>query len=276
MIILKLKAQITDTIPREAESINPENIRGKTDSEISALPIWCGNRLETVGDYFDVDTSEASKGDLSKIVLQGDLSLFKRLGQGMTEGEMEIQSSVGFHAGSSMKGGLLTIKGDAGDWLGSHMEGGRILVEGSVGHYVGAAQRGRPIGMQGGTIMVKGNAGQMLGSRMGRGLIAVEGDCGDVVGFKMVAGTIVVRGKADRLPGANMARGTIVILQRPRLLPTFYYSCEYRPVMWKLIYEELRQNGFDLDESYRDAVFARYTGDVNTGGKGEILICQSN
>jgi len=273
MITLKLKVQ--PTIPVEAESINPENLKGKTVNEIYGLPLWCGNREEKVGDYFDIDMDEAGSEDLQKVVLQGDLSRFKRLGQGMAAGEMEIESAVGFHAGAFMRGGMLTIRGDAGDWLGSHMEGGRILVEGSAGNFVGAAQRGRHFGMLGGTILIKGDAGQMLGSRMRRGLVAVEGDCGDVPGFKMAAGTIVVRGTAGLRAGANMKRGTIIIFKCPEILPVFYYNCAYRPVFWRLLYEELKQNGFSLDEAYRDAVFARFTGDANTGGKGEILTCLS-
>ena len=134
MITLKLKTQ--PGIPVEAESINPENFKDKAADEIYQLPLWCGNRQEKIGDYFDIDVSDYDCGGLPKIVLKGDLSRFKRLGQGMTAGEMEIQSSVGFHAGSLMQGGQLTIRGDAGDWLGSHMEGGRIIVEGSAGNYV--------------------------------------------------------------------------------------------------------------------------------------------
>ena len=271
MITLRLKVQ--PSIPVEAESINPENFAGKTLDEILEIPVFCGKHEEKVGDYFEVKIGRAKKGELHKVVLQGKLERFKRLGQGMSAGEMEVRSSVGFHAGAFMKGGKLTIKGDAGDWLGSHMEGGLILVEGSVGNYVASARRGLDHGMTGGTILVKGNAGQMLGSRMRRGLIAIEGDCGDMLGFKMAAGTILVKGKADLRTGANMKRGTIIVFQKPALLPTFYYNCEYKPVFWRLLCKQLRELGFDLDEAHEDAVFARYTGDINTGGKGEILTC---
>jgi len=272
MITLKLKVQ--PSLPVEAEGISPENFAGKTAQEIQEILIWYGNSQVKVGDFFEVEVGKAAaKDQLPKVVLQGNLERFKRLGQGMTAGEMEVESSVGFHAGAFMQGGKLTIKGDAGDWLGSHMEGGTILVEGSVGNYVAAAQRGRDIGMTGGAIIVKGNAGQMLGSRMRRGLIAVGGDCGDVVGFKMAAGTIIVKGKAALRAGANMKRGTIIIFQKPTMMPTFYKNCEYKPVFWKLLCKQLSEYGFELDEAQRNAVFTRYTGDANTGGKGEILTC---
>ena len=272
MITLKLK--ISPDIPVEAESIIPDNFKDKTAKEICELPVWCGNRQETLGGYFEVNIDADYSGDLPKIVIQGDLSRFKRIGQGMTGGEIEIQSSIGFHAGSFMKGGQLTIKGNAGDWLGAHMEGGRILVEGSVGNYVAAAHRGMTGGMKGGTILIKGNAGQMLGSRMKGGLIAVGGNCGDLLGFKMAAGTIVVLGNVDIRPGANMVRGTIITFTRPVLLPTFYYNCQYQPLFWKILHEELCKSGFPVGEASRNAVFVRFTGDANAGGKGEILICQ--
>ena len=271
--MIKLKLKVQPNLPVEAESINPESFAGKTAGEILEVPIWCGNSEEKVGDYFEVTLKKTAKGELPKVVLKGNLERFKRLGQGMGAGEMEVESTVGFHAGAFMRGGKLTIKGDAGDWLGSHMEGGLIFVEGSVGNYVAAAQRGRDVGMTGGAIIVKGNAGQMLGSRMRRGLIAVGGDCGDAVGFKMAAGTILVKGKAALRAGANMKRGTIIIFEKPTMMPTFYKGCEYKPVFWKLLCQQLREYGFALDKAHADAVFTRYTGDANTGGKGEILTC---
>ena len=271
MITLTLK--VSPNLPVEAENIKPETFAGKTAEEILEIPVWHGNSEEKVGDYFEIKVGRAAKGELHKVVLKGNLERFKRLGQGMTTGEMEVHSSVGFHAGAFMVGGKLTIKGDAGDWLGSHMEGGTILVEGSVGNYVAAAQRGRDVGMTGGAIIVKGNAGQMLGSRMRRGLIAVGGDCGDVVGFKMASGTIIVKGKAALRAGANMKRGTIIIFEKPTMMPTFYKNCEYKPVFWKLLCKQLEEYGFTVDDAQRNAVFTRYTGDANTGGKGEILTC---
>ena len=279
-ITLRLKEQ--PSIPVEAENIIPENVSGKSLDEINHLPLWSGNRQQMLEDYFEVDITELEGEALQldtntvKVVLIGDLSRFKRLGQGMTVGEMEVQGSVGFHTGALMRGGILRIKGNAGDWLGAHMEGGQITVEGSAGHFVGMAYRGKTQGMSGGTILIQGNAGQMVGSRMRRGLIAVGGDCGDVPGFKMVAGTVLVVGASGIRVGANMIRGSIILLQPTELLPTFYYNCRYRSVFWRLLYQELQQKGFHLPESYRDILFKRFSGDAHEGGKGEILLCHSH
>lgn len=279
-ITLRLKEE--PSIPVEAESITPENLSGKSLDEIYNLPLWVGNRQQRLADYFAVEMTERGGEALqaevnpAKLVLFGDFSRFKRLGQGMAAGEMEIQGSVGFHTGASMRGGSLRIKGNAGDWLGAHMEGGQITVEGSAGHFLGSSYRGLTQGMTGGSILIQGNVGQMAGSRMRRGLIAVGGNCGDALGFKMLAGTIVLVGASGIRAGANMIRGSIILLQPTELLPSFYYNCCYQPVFWGLLHQELQRKGLLLPESYRNVFLKRFSGDANAGGKGEILICQSH
>ncbi|WP_258359385.1 formylmethanofuran dehydrogenase subunit C [Moorella sulfitireducens (nom. illeg.)] len=271
----------TPPVPVEAESINPESVTAKDRREIEDLPLWVGNSKERVGDYFrvEVEETEAQQDDdnapLATLHLVGDLSRFKRLGWGMSRGEMLIRGSVGPHTGAFMRGGTLVIQGQAGDWLGAHMQGGKILVQGSAGNFAGAAYRGYKTGMQGGTIIIRDDAGQMLGARMRRGVIAVGGNCGDFAGFGMAAGTVVVRGAPGLRAGAQMRRGTIILLQPGELLPTFYYDCTYGPLFWRLLYNYLQQEGFALPPDYREMSFKRFSGDANEGGKGEILVCQS-
>ncbi|MDR3587967.1 MAG: formylmethanofuran dehydrogenase subunit C [Desulfosporosinus sp.] len=274
LTLVTLVLKRVPSFPVEAESINPENVTGKEVEEIKSLPLWCGNRQEEVGDYFDVEIENS--GQSAQLVLKGNLSQFKRLGQGMGAGEMIVWGSVGFHAGALMRGGTLVIKGDAGDWLGAHMDNGLIKVEGSAGDFAGGAYRGKNRGMTGGTILITGNAGQMLGARMRRGLIAIGGDCGDMPGFGMLAGTVLVRGRAGIRAGAKMVRGTLILLQPQVLLPTFYYNCICRLTTWSLLYKHLNQAGFFLPVPYQDMLFRRYSGDANEGGKGEILICHGS
>lgn len=282
---IDMKKQVTlalkqiPSLPMEAESINPESVCGKTVEEIQRLQLWCGNRQEVVGDYFDVEITSSSESngsgekDLPTVTLKGDLSRFKRLGQGMGAGTMVIQESVGFHAGAQMRGGMLVIQGNAGDWLGAHMEGGLIRVEGSAGHFAGAAYRGSSKGMTGGTILIRSNAGQSIGGHMRRGLIAVGGDCEDMPGYGMLAGTVLICGKAGVRAGARMQRGTVILLHKQVLLPTFYYDCTYHPYFWGLLCAELAQDGFLLPSLSQEMFFRRYSGDANEGCKGELLVC---
>ncbi|MDK2895872.1 MAG: formylmethanofuran dehydrogenase subunit [Moorella sp. (in: firmicutes)] len=278
--IITLNLKQIPPVPVEAESINPESVTAKGRQEIEDLPLWVGNSKERVGDYFRVEVveGEPQPGDDTRpatLLLGGDLSRFKRLGWGMSRGEMLIQGNVGPHAGAYMRGGTLVIQGQAGDWLGAHMQGGKILVQGSAGNFVGAAYRGYKTGMKGGTIIIRDGAGQMLGARMRRGVIAVGGDCGDFAGFGMAAGTVVVGGTPGLWVGARMKRGTIILLQPGELLPTFYYDCTFEPLFWRLLYNYLQQEGFSLPLPGREMSFKRFSGDANEGGKGEILVCPS-
>lgn len=268
----------TPSLPMEAEILNPENVREKGIEEIKQLPIWCGNRREEIGDYFDIEMiadaeHDRSGGtDLPDLILKGDFSRFKRLGQGMGAGTMVIQGSVGFHAGALMRGGTLMIQGNAGDWLGAQMQGGMIKVEGSAGHFVGASYRGGGKGMTGGTILIRGNAGQSVGGHMRRGLIAVRGDCDEMPGYGMLAGTILICGKSGIRAGGRMKRGTVILLHEQALLPTFYYDCTYQPYFWKLLLAQLVRDGFIVPGPSQNMSFRRFSGDANEGCRGELLM----
>jgi formylmethanofuran dehydrogenase subunit C len=264
--------------PVEAESLIPENVAGKNAQEIGRLPLLVGNRWETVADWFDVavDEAPAGVGDCPEgppdLLLRGDLTRFKRLGEGMSGGRMVVDGPVGFHAGARMSGGTLTVHGDAGDFVGAHMSGGLLVVDGDAGHYAAASYRGETHGMKGGTLVVTGRAGQMLGARMRRGLVYVRGECGDVPGFNMKAGTVVVGGMPGVRVGARMVRGTVVLLGgAPEMLPTFSYGCTYRPPVWRVLHTHLAGRGF-APEVGPAADFLLYSGDANEGGKGEVLV----
>jgi len=262
-------------LPVEAESLTPENVADKDAREIGCLPLLVGSTWETVADWFDVAVDEAASNreDASAdLLVKGDLTRFKRLGEEMSAGRMVVEGAVGFHAGARMRGGSLTIHGDAADFLGAHMKGGRIVVHGDAGHYTAASYRGEPHGMKGGTIIVTGSAGQMLGARMRRGLIYVLGDCGDVPGFNMKAGTIIVGGRPGVRVGARMVRGTIVLLgEAQEMLPTFVHACTYRPPVWRVLHAHLADQGFEPQAGPAEE-FRLYSGDFNEGGKGEVLV----
>jgi formylmethanofuran dehydrogenase subunit C len=126
--------------------------------------------------------------------------------------------------------------------------------------------------MKGGLLVVTGSAGQMLGARMRRGVVYVIGACGDVPGFNMKAGTIVVGGMPGVRVGARMVRGTVILLGgAPEMLPTFVRSCTCRPPVWRLLHTHLSDSGFRpwVDP---EASFNLYSGDLNEGGRGEVLV----
>ncbi|OIQ52413.1 Formyltransferase/hydrolase complex Fhc subunit C [Pseudodesulfovibrio hydrargyri] len=272
-----LTLRTAPAMPVEAESLLPENVTGKSAEEIESLPLQVGNRTEPVGDHFRVEIHEGRSGGpdegAAALELTGDLTRFKRLGEGMSRGSLTVNGTVGFHAGARMSGGTLTINGNAGDYLGAMMTGGRITVHGNAGHFAGSAYRGFFRGMSGGSILVLGNAGNLTGARMRRGMIAVRGTCGDLAGYAMGAGTVLIGGRAGVRAGANMVRGTVILLTPPEEMPpTFRYDYTGLPPFWPLMHASLSEAGWTAPEAEARAEFKRYSGDFNEGGRGELLL----
>ena len=71
-----------------------------------------------------------------------------------------------------------------------------------------------------------------------------------------------------------MKRGTIVAFgEAPELLPTFRYACSYRPgVPAAAICRSLEATGLVESPGLPDGEFRRYVGDMNSGGRGEVLV----
>jgi formylmethanofuran dehydrogenase subunit C len=269
MLILKYRS--TTTIPVEAECITPDQLAGKSVTEINALPVQHGNRALPLGEFFAV---EGDAGD-QEVVIEGDCSRVKLIGANMTSGRITVHGNVGMHLGAEMKGGEIQVHGNAGDWVGAEMRGGRIHVHGDAGHLVGAAYRGTQVGTRGGVILIDGKAGNEIGGGMRRGLIAIGGDTGDFTGISLIAGSIFVFGKPGIRLGAGMKRGTIACFgAKPALLPTFRYDCAYRPVFLNLYLRQLQTWGMTIPDDYLRGPVERYSGDLVALGKGEVLYCQ--
>ena len=136
----------TFKITVEAEDISPNKLAPLTLCQISSLEIWQGNRKKLLSDLFKVEGEDRpEKPEETTIILKGDFSRVKRVGEGMTAGKIEAIESLGMHAGNKMSGGQLCIKGNADDWLGREMRGGIIRVSGNAGNYVGSGYRGREV-----------------------------------------------------------------------------------------------------------------------------------
>jgi formylmethanofuran dehydrogenase subunit C len=264
---LRLKDSIT--LPVEAESISPDRFAGLGREDVMALPILYGRRSLTIGDLFTVEGDGAEE-----IVVEGDLSHVKRIGQGMSQGQITIHGNVGMHLGANMCGGEIGVHGNVDAWAGAHMSGGTIRVFGNTGSMLGAAYSGETRGVRGGTILVFGSAGPRAGERMRRGLIAIQGDAGEFAGARMIAGSLFVFGELGARAGAGMKRGTIVALGglAGDLLPVFHYACSYNPPFLRLYLRRLHEWGLPVAPGQVEGNFRRYTGDITTLGKGEILV----
>jgi formylmethanofuran dehydrogenase subunit C len=265
---MKLTLHTQPEVPLEAEVISPDQLAGKSEAEVTALPVYHGKEQVALGDFFTV-TGQVQNGTVE---VEGDLSRVKLLGSAMTGGRLAIHGSVGAHLGAGMSGGEITVDGNAGDWVGREMSGGRIVIKGNAGHMVGAAVRGAAVGILGGEIIIHGRAGNETGHGMRRGLIAIGGDGGDFTGVNMKAGTVIVLGRMGVRPGAGMKRGTIVSAQPAELLPTFSYDCIYRPLFLKNYFYYLRKLGLSIEDSHLSGEFERWSGDGLEMNRGEILL----
>ncbi|MCW4025219.1 MAG: formylmethanofuran dehydrogenase subunit C [Candidatus Bathyarchaeota archaeon] len=205
--------------PIQAPCINPDTFQGKKRSEIAKLPLTEGNRNFTLGDLFEI---VEDKTESPSITINADVSRVKRIGQGMTSGEIVINSDVGMHTGEKMSGGKITVNGNAGDWTGSEMKGGIIQVNGDAGDYTASPYRGTSTGMKGGQIIVTGNVGTEVGGYMRGGLIKVGGNAGRFLGYHMIDGVIFIEKQTEYRIGACMTGGKIILGgEVEELLPSF-------------------------------------------------------
>lgn len=265
-VILQLKE--SSTIPIEADSVTPDFFAERDHSAIRALPVFYGRRKVTLGDLFEVDGERSDR-----IVIQGDLQHIKKIGQGMSRGRIEVRGDIGPHLGAYMRGGKINVQGNAGNWAGAHMQGGHIWIHGNVAHHAGAAYSGEKRGVNRGVIIVDGNAGAEIGAVMRRGLIVVMGNVGEFAGARMVAGSIFVFGHLGERAGAGMKRGSIVAFGTSEsLLPTFLFESVCGPVFVRFFLTRLQKFGVPVPPEMREGLFRRYSGDITSLGKGEILI----
>ncbi len=270
MICLTLRQRTA--IPLEMQGIIPTRLAGKTELEIARLPIRHGNRLETLGEHFDV---ECFTDDLA-LHFAGDTECLKCVGQRLESGSIRVHGKAGMHAGAQMTGGELFIEGDAGDWLGAEMRGGTIRVDGSIGSFAGAGYRGSRRGMSGGSIRILGDAGDELGSTLRRGLIVCEGNCGSFAGAGMIAGTILVQGKLGPRAGANLKRGSIMTFDDSIEIPFGFRECGVQNLVYlRLLQKELASKHLLYGQPAPWGDCRIYKGDVLTGGRGELLILKT-
>ncbi|NYT02104.1 MAG: formylmethanofuran dehydrogenase subunit C, partial [Methanosarcinales archaeon] len=118
MRTITIRPALMDGVPVEAERITPDILAGLSLKEMEDLEAWHGNRRLRMADLFEIsaDSGPASPEETT-LVLDGDFTPVKRIGEKMTAGLVEIRGSAGMHTGNNMRGGEIRIQGDAGDWL---------------------------------------------------------------------------------------------------------------------------------------------------------------
>lgn len=232
-------------------------------AEAERLRVPYGSFEVVLGDLFEVGS-----GQDGRLVIEGDARL-DGVASGLAAGSVVIEGPVGFNAGAGMKGGTVEVRGDVAAFLGAGMSGGRIEVSGSAGDHAGAAPAGQRSGMSGGTIIVRKDAGARAGERMRAGLLAVAGSVGSHAAARMVAGTLIIGGRIGAGLGHAMRRGTILCRSLPQTALGFVDSGEHDLLFLDFLRVNLPELSLVAGGSRRAR---RLVGDLNAGGKGEVLI----
>lgn len=251
MQTVTIKPKMDIRISVEAENISPDKFAGKSEMDIKSLEAYLGNQKTTLGELFSIKVDGSGPAADTKIVMEGNFSRVKRIGEGMTAGIIMIKGDVDMHLGAKMSGGKITVSGNADSWAGREMKGGELIIEGNAAYYLGAGYRGETCGMRGGKITVMGSALDFLGEHMCGGEIIVNGNTGILPGLSNNGGKIVIGGNTSR-PGSEMAKGTIIVNGSvAEMMPVF------------------KAEG---TEAVDGVTYKKYTGDVIVGGKGVLYI----
>ena len=241
--------------PTDLSRLVPEELAGKSISQMGNIPLSRGNRTVKVRDLFKIVENKGSEEN--EVVFVGDLRTSRRIGFQMKRGTIRVNGNAGLYVGEGLDGGTIVVDGNADSWAGTRMRNGLIEVKGNAGHFVGSSYRGSREGMKGGRILIQGDVGDEAGSWMNGGLIHVKGSADQFTGIHMKGGTILVEQDCGDRTGAEMIEGTMVALGKiGEVLPSF------------TIYDV--RSSVKIGQEKMEGPFYVFEGDVNEEGHGRI------
>ncbi len=211
--------------------------------DLAAATVVLHSRRMPIQEAFTMD---GAPGD--RLVLRGTDGRSDGIGEGLDGGTMIVEGDAGFYAGRGMKAGTLHVRGNAGDFFAS-------------------AHPGTRRGMSGGVARVDGNVGDRAGEFIRRGIVVIGGDAGAYTGARGTAGTMVVLGQCGALAGWALKRASLVLARPPVSMPPGFGDAG----LHEILYLRLLARRLGIDP----APFARvrrFAGDMQAGGKGEILV----
>lgn len=266
----RIEIQSGDTLPIDVDGLSPERLRGLSRAEIERLEVGVGNARRPLAELATVEM----RGEGERLELTGATARVDGLASGMSHGEVVVEGDIGCNCAAGLRGGRVEIRGAADLWLGAELRGGTIVLSGDAAAGLGGSYPGSRRGMRGGAIYVLGSAGDETALRMRRGLIVVQGDVGQAAAADMLAGTLIFGGRAGPHLASGMRRGSVIALAPPPDLgPMFRRACEFAPQFLRLYAQEIaREPGFAaLAQALAARRFVRYTGDLRSGARGEVL-----
>ncbi len=260
MKTIELSMKKFSRIPLEFDNILPELLFDKTINEINDTIVYHGNRQEPLGDYFNIKVEGiASNSDDCRIILNGNLSRVKYIGNKMSAGEIIVNSDVDLHVAAEMSNGHIIVNGDAESYAAREMTGGLLEIHGDVKHFCASSYMGQWRGVSGGKIVIDGNVGRNLAESMVAGEIYIKGNCDILLGVHMSNGFIQIDGNVSKWPAGQMKSGTIVI------------NGEVGEILEGFRKKEIVTHPY-INGRYYIGRYSLYIGDIGANGKGEVWI----
>jgi len=247
-------------------NLTPNQLSGKTTSQIAATLITYGNATVSTSELFEI-----SGIDASHITFKNATPALDYIGANMASGTITVEGDAGAYLGFGMKNGEIHCHGSTQAFAACNMVNGVVRIDGNTGDFLGAGSEGLRKGMRGGTVIVKGNAGDRVGDQMRRGLILIEGNAGDYCGSRMIAGTIGVLGDLGTYTAFNMHRGTLLLKKLPQLHATIQDCGSHTLPFLSLLFKSLAKYDTQFSKFNTQRV-QRYVGDAAYKGNGEVLI----
>ncbi len=249
------------------KGITPSALIGKSADDIAKTALHVGTQNLALGDLFSVSGSGGET-----LIIAGSSDKFDCVGERLDAGTIIVEGDVGGYGGRRMSGGRLDIKGNAGPYLASRMSEGVITVSGSAGDCVGGIKAGEKFGMTGGQVVVEGSIGARAGDRMRRGTIIARGTFGTHAGSRMMGGTLWTESGFGPEPGPLLRRGTLIGPTVDALLPTFVDGGRHDLVVLGILSQHMKRALGDLAPEALPREVRKYSGDMATIGKGELLL----
>ena len=267
-LVLKAKKKINGILNlRNISMLNNINMNKKF---IKDIPLTYKNKNIGLSEVFSINISK-SKKKINEISIIGCNEFCNNLGYKWKNDLLKVNSNLGSHIGNEMTSGKIMIDGSVENYLGSGMKDGLIIVKGNANDFAGSASFHSRHGMSGGEIMIEGNLGNFSCNFMRKGLMIVKGNVGNYSCFNMVAGTLVVLKNIGENTGISMKRGTIISKLGVVLKNNFEKCGEFDLGFIKMLNSHLKIN-YSIKLAKHSEKFARYVGDKNLNGLGEIFI----
>lgn len=267
MTVPTLRLRQPPALPLDLSPLLPEAVRGRSETEIAAVPLRYGNRAVPTGELFAIRPGSGQDGSL---VLEGTNRLCDRIGAGLADGTIRIVGDAGVELGLGMRGGRIDVEGSVGGLAAAEASGGFLRVHGDAGERLAGALPGSG-GASGVTVLVEGRCGSLAGEAMRRGLLILLGGCGDHPGFALRGGTVIARGPCGDRPGAAMRRGSLILLDGSADPGPTFADAGVHELLWLAV---LRRHlvGLGLPDLLPSQRARRLVGDLADLGKGELLL----